>query len=223
MLSAALLLFGAEAKADQTQAANARALPTASVHFESNVTDGDVEVVFKAKGEDAGLVGLKVLSPDGRPVVDFRAPDKTTLGIRQFHFESPEPKDTKALKAAYPEGKYMFSATTASGAVLTGRSVLSHRLPGPVTITAPKPEAKDISTKGLRISWTPVADATAYIVEIEHDELGTRVEATVRHPTTSFSVPEGFLLAGQEYELSIGSVLKNGNTAFVETKFTTKK
>lgn len=223
MLSAAFLLSGAGSKTDQIQTANARALPTASVYFETNVTDGDVEVVFRAKGGDAGLHSLKIASPDGRTVVDFRAPDKSTLGMRQFRFETPEPKDMRAFKAAYPEGAYSFTGTTASGTVLKGRSSLSHRLPAPVTITAPKQGAKNVATKGLRISWTPVADAAFYSIEIEHDELGTRIEATIRHPSTSFAVPEGFLLAGQEYELGIGSVLKNGNTSIVETKFTTKK
>ena len=96
----------------------------ASVRFEQNATDGDVEVVFEAKGGDAGLAHFKVVSPDGRTVIDFNAPDSSTLGIRQFRMESPEPKDVEALKTAYPEGKYLFSGTTLSGMTLAGEFTL---------------------------------------------------------------------------------------------------
>ena len=81
----------------------------AKVHFEQNATDGDVEVVFEIKGGDEGLANLRVVSPDGRIVIDFTAPDASTLGIRQFRFESPEPKDIEGLKTAYPEGVYTFT------------------------------------------------------------------------------------------------------------------
>ena len=70
---------------------------TASVHFEQNATDGDVEVVFKAKADDEGLAKLTIVAPDGRTVADFRAPDPTTLGIREFELESPEPADVAGL------------------------------------------------------------------------------------------------------------------------------
>ena len=67
-----------------------------SVHFEQNATDRDVEVVFEIKGGDEGLAKLAAVSPDGRTVIDFTAPDASTLGIRQFRFESPEPGMSKA-------------------------------------------------------------------------------------------------------------------------------
>ncbi|RMD96832.1 MAG: hypothetical protein D6814_10675, partial [Calditrichaeota bacterium] len=78
----------------------------ANAHFEQNITDGDVEVVFEIKAGDDGLTRLTVISPDGRTVLDFRAPDHSSLGMRQFRFESPEPGDIEALKSAYPEGNY---------------------------------------------------------------------------------------------------------------------
>src|SRR5262245_60106580 len=51
----------------------------ARVHFEQNASDGDAEVVFEAKGGPEGLSKLMVVSPDGRTVVDFTAPDASTL------------------------------------------------------------------------------------------------------------------------------------------------
>ena len=46
----------------------------ASVHFEQNATDADVEVVFEVRGGDEGLTQLTVVSPDGRMVSISRLP-----------------------------------------------------------------------------------------------------------------------------------------------------
>ncbi len=193
----------------------------ASVHFEQNATDGDVEVVFAAKGGDAGLAKLVVVSPDGRTVIDFRAPDPSTLGIRQFEFESPEPPDVERLKAAYPEGVYSFTGATAGGDRLQGQSTLSHTLPATASFLRPSAEARDIPTRGLEITWTPVTKVSGYIVEIEQDEIGAHLEVTLPGSTTAFAVPDGFLRTETEYELAIGTLTEEGNVSFVETVFTT--
>src|SRR5713226_10324722 len=99
--------------------------PVASVHLERNATDNDFEIVFEVKGGEDGLAELTVVAPDRRTVVAFKAPDSSTLGIRAFRFESPEPSDIKALKAAYPEGVYAFAGRTSSGAKFVGKSTLS--------------------------------------------------------------------------------------------------
>src|SRR3990170_1930018 len=101
----------------------------ASVRFEQNATDGDAEVVFEVKGGKEGLAKLTVVSPDGRTVIDFTAPNASTLGIRQFRFETPEPGDVESLKSAYPEGVYTFTGATAAGGKLRGESPLNHKLP----------------------------------------------------------------------------------------------
>ena len=218
-----LLVSDGWASKDKVQSAKAVPMPVASVHFEQNATDGDVEVVFKAKGGDDGLASLRVFSPDGRTVIDFTAPDSSTLGMRQFDLESPEPKDVGALKAAYPEGEYVFTARTSSGDRLLGRSRLSHRLPPIAHFVSPIPEAKSVPTNGAEISWRGDAGVAAYIVEIEQDELKTKFEAVLPGSVTTLAVPDGFLRPGTEYELSIGTVSGEGNKSFVETTFTTKK
>ncbi len=197
---------------------------TASVRFEQNATDGDVEVVFEAKGGDDGLAHLKVISPDGRTVIDFNAPDATTLGIRQFIMESPEPDDVAALKAAYPEGKYEFRGKTLSGKTLAGTSGLRYSLPPITRIKTPVPKAKNVSAGSARISWSAVAGVAHYIVDIEQDELGMKLKAVLPRGTTSFAVPDGILLPGTEYELAIGTISETtGNISYVETSFTTAK
>ena len=215
LLALLALVWAADARSD------ASTLPVAGVHFEQNATDADVEVVFRVKGRAAGLAKLRVVSPDGRTVIDFAAPDPSTLGIREFEFESPEPADVKGLKAAYPEGVYRFSGATAKGEELRGESTLSHELPATTSFLRPGAGARNVPVRELEITWSPVAKVAGYIVEIEQDDLDVHLEARLPGTATSLVVPDGLLRPGTEYELGIGTVSEAGNVSFVETSFTT--
>jgi hypothetical protein len=193
----------------------------ANVHFERNATDGDYEVVFEVKGGAAGLAKLTVVSPDGRTVIDFTAPDASTLGIRQFRFESPEPGDLASLKSAYPAGVYTFTGVTGTGSKLEGTSRLSHTLPAPTAVVRPVADAKDVAIRDLAITWTPVPNLAAYVVYVEQHELGVEVTARLPGSATTFAVPNGFLVPGRDYQLGIGTVTKDGNVSYAETTFTT--
>lgn len=193
----------------------------ASVFFEQNATDQDVEVVFDAKGGDEGLARLTVVAPDGRTVVDITSPDASTLGLRQFRFESPERGDVASIKAAYPEGVYTFDGATAAGVKFHGTSTLRHALPATARGVRPGAGAEGVPAQGLVIAWTPVTKVTAYIVSIEQEELDVSLTARLPGSATSFAVPDGFLRPGTEYVLAIGTVTSEGNTSFVETTFTT--
>ncbi|MCG3156169.1 MAG: hypothetical protein DKINENOH_02784 [bacterium] len=197
------------------------AFAKANVRFEQNATDGDMEVVFEVKTRAGGLNRLSITSPDGRTVVDFTAPDTSTLGMRQFIFESPEPKDVKSLQAAYPEGEYLFNGTTASGARLQGKSTLRHDLPATVSFVRPSAGSRGVAIKNLQITWTPVKEVAAYIVYIEQDELDVHVTAQITGTAVAFEVPDGFLAPATEYTLGIGTVSVEGNISYVETSFTT--
>jgi hypothetical protein len=194
---------------------------TATVHFEQNATDGDVEVVFEVKGGAEGLAKLTVAAPNGRNVVDFTARDPATLGMRQFRFESPEPRDAASLKAAYPEGEYVFSGTTVSGASLQGRSTLHHALPPTTSFVRPTANAQNVGVRGLVLAWKPVAGLDGHIVYLEQDELGVHVTARLPSTASTFAVPEGFLIPGTEYMMGIGTVTKGGNVSYVEAAFRT--
>jgi hypothetical protein len=222
ILAGMTLLLGAPGLAWAAgEASGASRFKTASVHFEQNATDGDVEVVFNVTGRGEGLAKLSVVSPDGRTVVDFSAPDASTLGIREFEFESPEPSDAKLLKAAYPAGVYRFSGATAAGKELRGESTLSHELPATTSLLQPGLEAENVAVAGSKVTWTPVANVSSYLIEIEQDELDASLKVTLPGSATSFSVPDGFLRPGTEYDLGIGTVSERGNVSFVETSFTT--
>jgi hypothetical protein len=182
-----------------------------------------VEVVFEVNAGGLGLTELTIISPDGRKVVDFRAPDSSTLGIRKFGFESPEPRDIKSLKAAYPEGIYQFAGRNLKGTSFAGNSRLTHRLPPTATFKRPASGAEGVSTTNFVISWSAVKGVAAYIVELEQEELKVNITAQLQASETSFSVPNGFLLPGREYKAAIGAVSAEGNISFVETDFTTGK
>lgn len=222
----AMVLAGPEGITSGARVAGAQAAaPTdfavATVLFEQNATDGDVEVVFEVKGGAEGLARLTIVAPNGRTVADFAARDSSTLGMRQFRFESPEPKDVASLKAAYPEGVYVFSGATASGSRLEGRATLSHRLPATSTFVRPVGGAEGVGIKGQVLSWKPVANLAAYIVYVEQEELGVSVSARLPGSASSFVVPDGFLVAGTEYMIGIGTVTKDGNVSIVEATFKT--
>ena len=206
-----------------TSAAAPAPFATATVHFEQNATDGDGEVVFEIKGGDDGLSKLTVKGPDGRVVVDFTASDPKTMGMRQFRFESPEPRDMKALKAAYPEGAYTFDGRTASGAKLHSTAMLNHTLPLPVSKLKPGDRADGVAIKNMAVTWTPVAGVAAYLVYIEQADLNVSITARLPGAASAFTVPDGFLQAGTAYQLGVGSITDKGNASFLETTFTTAK
>lgn len=212
------LLAGAGLWLGAASAALAEELRVAKVRFEQNASDGDVEVVFNVKGPSEGLARLVVVAPDGRSVLDLRAPDASTLGLRQFVFESPEPKDVAALKAAYPEGEYRFSATTISGKTLSGAHGLSHALPPTAGFVQPAAHAEGVAAP-LEIRWSAPPGLEAIKLEIGNGDLDVHFEATLPGDTRSFRLPDAFVKPGSEYDLAIGTVGKDGNISFVETSF----
>ena len=138
-------------------------------------------------------------------------------------FESPEPRDAKSLKAAYPEGVYEFSGKTSSGAKLVGKSTLSHRLPATTTFAKPAPAAANVSVKDLAISWSAVEGVASYVVSIKQKELQVHMTALLPGSSTSLAVPSGFLLPGRKYQMAIGTVTHEGNISYVETTLTTER
>ncbi len=220
LVGVALLGFSGLAWAAGEGAAASR-FPIAKVRFEQNATDKDVEVVFLVKGRNEGLAKLSVVAPDGRVVVDFTAPGAEAMGIREFELESPEPSDVAALKAAYPEGVYRFSGSTASGKQLASEARLSHALPATASFVHPAADAENVPSQGLEIRWTPVEGAAGYVVELEQDDLGFKLEVALPAAASRLGVPDGLLQPGTEYDLGIGSVAADGNVSFVETSFTT--
>ena len=214
MTSAVLLLaLHSVARADEN-------FEKVGVYLEQTVEDHDVEVRFEATGGDDGLATLSVVAPDGRTVVDFKAPE-SKLGIRQVNLETPEPKNNGTLKADFPEGAYRFSGSTVDGLKLHGQAKLTHRLPDATSFVHPRPGEKHLPVTGLEVQWRPVKNLRAWLVVIEDEASGSEFRVTLPVTTTAFAVPDGFLAAGTKYTLAIGAVTNEGNTTFIETAFST--
>lgn len=192
------------------------------VFLERNMLDKDAEVKFEATGGKAGLASLKVVAPDGRTVVDFKAPD-SKLGIRSLALESPEPTNDGRVQADFPAGAYIFSGSDTNGARLEGKALLSHAFPNPATFVRPQPDATNVRYKGLQVNWQTVKGVDAQVFVIEQEASGRTIRVTLPASATSFSVPDGFLRPHTEYKMAIGTVAKDGNSSFIETSFTTAR
>lgn len=189
--------------------------------FEMNETDGDAEVVITAQGFE-GIKRLIVRAPNGKRVILVHSNDGgkrvDPIGLAEVLVETGEP-NVAGVKAAYPEGTYQFFARTVSGARLYGEVVLSHDLL-PAPDFSPK-EAEDLDPVSVAFTWPAVDGAAAYVVEIENDDLGVNLTATLLGSTTRFTVPADFLLPGIEYEIGVATVTEDGNVAVAESTFTT--
>lgn len=192
------------------------------VFLERNVVDKDAEIKFEATGGTGGLANLKVVAPDGRTVIDFKAPD-SKLGMRTFSFESPEPTEDGKVQADFPSGTYTFTGSSASGAQLEGKAMLSHRFPDATAFVHPKADAKGVPVKGLKLSWQALKGMDSFVVVIEQEASGRSFKINLPGHASAFSVPDGFLVPATEYKLAIGSVASDGNSSFIETSFTTAK
>ena len=211
----ALVAFAAEKPAPDSEA-----FEVASARFEQNATDGDVEAVFEAIAGDDGLASLTIIAPDGRTIVDFKAPGRG-MGMRQFRFESPEPTDVAALKKAFPDGVYMFSGSTASGKKLQSQATLSHNLPPTTSFVSPVADAHNMAAKGLKVSWAPVKGVSGYTIELDPSKTGAHLEMKLPASATSFIVPDGILAPNAKCQLGIGTIAPSGNISVIETMFTT--
>jgi hypothetical protein len=190
------------------------------VYLEYTVEDQDSEVLFEAIGGDVGMATLKVVAPDGRTVVDFKAPD-SKQGVRHVVLESPEPKDKEAIRKDFPEGSYRFIAGTTSGATLQGEARLSHKLPEAAALVQPQSDASNVPVKGMQIRWRPVKNIAKWLVVIEHEASGDQFKVNLPAAATSFAVPDGFLAPGRKYKLGISAVASDGNSTVSEADFAT--
>ncbi|HWM92873.1 MAG TPA: hypothetical protein VN493_19065 [Thermoanaerobaculia bacterium] len=189
----------------------------AAIHLERNVTDDDAEAVIFVKTEESGLASLLIIAPTGRRIGRFDSNNRKSLGAREILLESPEPSPAAVL-AAYPEGNYRIIGVTFDGEEMRARAELSHDFPDPAHVTFPA-EGATVPAAGLVIEWDPVAGVEGYFLELEQEDLELVLEVNLPDTATSFSPPAGWLVAGSEYVLGIGTLGENGNRTFIESTF----
>jgi len=195
----------------------------ATMFVEQNATDGDTEVVISGTAGDDGLQLLTIRSPDGRTIARLRAPDLTTLGMREFHFESPEPPGGTVL-AAYPEGKYVLRGVSTEGEEFRSVLTLSHQLPAAATILYPPADAELPARQALTIQWSSVP-GTGYVLEFENESADPEQAFTINLApnVTSWRIPATLMVRGGEFQIGIHTIAENGNIVVVEQTFTTEE
>ena len=193
----------------------------ATMYVEQNATDGDTEVVIAGTAGDDGLRLLQIKWPD-REVVTTLIADRSTLGMREFHFESPEPPG-EAVLAAYPEGRYVLAGVSTAGERFRSVLTLSHDLPPETTILWPADEAEVPAGVPLTIQWSQVPGIEKFVLEFENESADPERALTLDLPpgATSFRIPARLLPAGSEFQIGIHTVAENGNIVAVESTFTT--
>jgi hypothetical protein len=194
----------------------------ALIYLERNVTDDDIEVRIIAMADDTGFAALRVIAPDGRIVIDFKAPD-SKLGIRHLDLESPEPRDKASVRADFPEGTYRFEGTLVDGVTLRAEATLKHGLPEAPTLSSPRSGQTELPVKGAKVRWEPVADASSWEVVLKEENGARELRTRLPGSSAAFAIPDGFLVPGEKYEISVGSIQEGGNRSYQETEFTAQK
>jgi hypothetical protein len=193
----------------------------AAMYVEQNATDGDTEVVISGTAGDEGLRRLYIKSPARERMTTLLA-DDATPGMREFHFETPEPPG-EAVLAFYPEGTYVLRGVSTTGEVFRSVLTFSHDLPPAVTILHPAEDAEVPARQGLVVRWSAAADIEQFVLEIENESADPEQALTVNLPphVTSFRVPAAFMRPGSEFQVGVHTVADNGNIVAVESAFTT--
>lgn len=193
----------------------------AALYVEQNATDGDTEVVIAGTAGDDGLRLLQIKWPD-RELTTTLVADRSTLGMREFHFESPEPPG-EAVLAAYPEGRYVLAGVSTAGERFRSVLTLSHQLPPAATILWPAEDAEVAAGVALVIRWSQVPGIEKFVLEFENESADPERALTIDLPpeATSFRIPARLLPPGSEFQIGIHTVAENGNIVAVESAFTT--
>lgn len=187
---------------------------------EQNATDGDTEVVISGTAGDEGLRRLVIKAPN-REVMTTLLADSSTPGMREFHFETPEPPG-EAVLAYYPEGKYVLHGVSTTGEVFRSVLRLSHDLPPAVTILHPAEDAEVPAWQPLTVRWSAAPGIAQFVLEFENEAVDPEQAFTVNLPphVTSFRIPASLVAAGGEFQVGVHTVAENGNIVAVESAFT---
>ena len=209
------------ALAARSAVAGATEFEEATMYVEQNATDGDTEIVISGTAGDEGLRRLYIKSPTRDRMTTLLA-DDATPGMREFHFETPEPPG-EAILAFYPEGTYVLQGISTSGERFRSVLTLSHDLPPAVTILHPAEDAKVPARQGLVVRWSAAPGIEQFVLEVENESADPEQALTVNLPphVTSFRVPAAFMRPGSEFQVGVHTIADNGNIVAVESAFTT--
>jgi hypothetical protein len=186
--------------------------------LETNETDQDAEIVLFADHGD-GIERLRVKNPFNQKVADIRTSHGLkNLGIGKFLLESAEP-GVAAVLLEFPAGTYEVDGQLIDGTPVEGLVELTHALlPAPSFLPA---GGMTVNPSSLSVTWSPVPNAAGYLLEIEQESLGFKMEVRLPPGTTSFPIGPGMLPGGLEYDIGMGTYTATGNLSVAESTFVT--
>lgn len=188
--------------------------------YQFSETDRDAEVTIGIESPDNPVDWLVIIGPRGRTVATVRSHDQ--LGLAEIELESAEPS-VEAVQRAYPTGTYWFFGRSVNGAGLHGRATLTHDVIAGPDFGRFSPCGEEVDgAESVSLAWSAVAGAAGYEIIIEQDETGGNLRITQGADRTSFTIPEGFLQPGLEYEVEMKSVTAGGNKTSASCEFNTK-
>jgi hypothetical protein len=205
---------GASSGVGEAAAGEPLELERAALRLSLNEAEGSVELVVEVAAP-VGLRRLTVLDPEGRVVIDETVGSGAPAGVDEVCLQAPEEG------ASFIEGPYRIEAVTVEGArIVAGIPLVFDLLPAPGIVSPPPALEEPIHPDEVVISWTPVPEAEAYIVEVEIGEEKVLV-ATLLPTTTSLAIPPGILHDEAECEVNIITVSPSGNRTEVDGSFVT--
>src|SRR5262245_17275761 len=194
--------------------------------IEVNATAGDAGIQIFVDAE--GWQRLQVFDPNGQKIFDVSGSGSVgRQGVTELFFESAEPsfadQSLQELFARFPEGNYMFRATTVDGRTLSGKATFKHNIPAGPEIVSPADGTVLNANGPVVIDWQPVTSpfpGTALAVNIVgYQVIVGRVKpqplrefSVVLQPTiTQVTVPPEFLQPNADYTFEVLAIDASGN------------
>jgi len=213
-------------------------MPTTKLYFEYNSTDEDTGI--HGLFDTTSFSELCVYDPNGKQILTVK-PQGTLKGLNMagIFFESREPKHSEVSVGKhmqdFPEGLYSIKAVNFAGVGLTGAATLTHTIPAPPTIIAPKGDVT-VPHDDVVVRWDPVTTSTkggpititGYEVIVTNEDRKDPhgfsqpvYDVHVIPSVTSLTVPKEFLEPGTKYELEVLALETSGNQTITVDFFQT--
>ncbi len=179
--------------------------------YETNVSDGDTEIVLKVDTEES-FKSLSIVSPTSKRILHVNSEDDESIGLSELKIETAEPSNNQ-VRRAYPEGIYTVIVKSLSDGLYQTKVELSHSIVQPPVL---ENCGNTITQNNSELKWSNTNQAVKLILEIENDELGFQFIQNLPTTVQHYRILDGLLIPNNEYEISIAAVAANGNIGVYE-------